>query len=44
MSMVLIETCVECRHEVVEHDSLGCRHGFEENGERFECVCHGYVA
>lgn len=39
------QKCEDCRHLAAEHDTvMGCRHGFTERGERYECVCHHYAA
>jgi len=38
------QKCADCRHLAAEHDTvMGCRHGFIEHGEHYECVCHHYV-
>jgi hypothetical protein len=38
------QKCHDCLHLAAEHDTvMGCRHGFTEAGERYECVCHHYT-
>jgi hypothetical protein len=45
--MMIVEAdqrCNDCRHMAGEHDTIvGCRHGYIEHGERFECVCSHFT-